>query len=208
MIAGQGRHHRAAAIAGAHDRAAHRIPHVHERQRPRSVGADAVDRSAARPQGREVVALLHRQGGLAQMGEDAAHVVGDRPHHEAVEQRHLPTAAGAGEDAAGRQELEIGHGGAEAFGPFRGLALGRGERFRHPPPGILDRAVERLARRSFQAILHIPNALRDRADESHDRESLNERLYHGSGFVHNGAHRRRAGAERSRRAFAKDAFGG
>ena len=89
----QRRHHRAAAIAGAHDRAAHRVPHIHEGQRPRGVGADALHRRAARPQGREIVAdaaaLLHRQRRLAQMGEDAAHIVGDRAHHEAVEQGDL-----------------------------------------------------------------------------------------------------------------------
>jgi hypothetical protein len=41
-------------------------------------------------QGREVVpdpaALLHGQRCLAQVGEDPAHIVGDRPHDEAVEQ--------------------------------------------------------------------------------------------------------------------------
>ena len=46
-----------------------------------------------RPQGREIVAdaaaLLHRQRRLAQMREDAAHVVGDRAHDKAVEQRDL-----------------------------------------------------------------------------------------------------------------------
>ena len=70
---------------------------------------------------REVVAdaaaLLHGQRRLAQMREDAAHVVGDRPHDEAVEQRHAALGAGAGDDAAGRQELEILEGGVEAAGP-------------------------------------------------------------------------------------------
>ena len=46
MVAAQGRHHRAAAIAGAHDRAAHRVPHIHKRQRPGGVGADPFDRRA------------------------------------------------------------------------------------------------------------------------------------------------------------------
>ena len=68
-------------------------------KRPGGVGADPFHIGAARPQRREIVAdpaaLLHRQRRLAQMREDAAHVVRDRPHHEAVEQRHLPLGAGA-----------------------------------------------------------------------------------------------------------------
>ncbi len=35
MVAGQRRHHRAAPVAGAHDRAAHRVPHIHEGDLPR-----------------------------------------------------------------------------------------------------------------------------------------------------------------------------
>ena len=54
------------------------------------VGADAHHRRALRPQGREIVpdaaALLHREGRLAQVLEDARHVVGDRAHDEAVEE--------------------------------------------------------------------------------------------------------------------------
>ena len=46
MVAAQRRHHRAAAITGAHDGAAHRVPHVHEGKRARGVGADALHRRA------------------------------------------------------------------------------------------------------------------------------------------------------------------
>ena len=149
MVAAQGRHHRAAPVARTHDRPAHRVPDIHEGERPRGVGAHPFDRRAARPQGREVVAdaaaLLHRQRGLAQMGEDPAHIVRDRPHHKAVEQRHRPAAARTGDDASCRQEFEIGHRRVKSLGPWRGVALGRGECRRHAPPGILDRLVERLA---------------------------------------------------------------
>ena len=64
VLAGERRHHRAAAITRAHDRAAHRVPHIHEGQRARGIRADAFDVGAARPEGREIVAdpaaLLHR----------------------------------------------------------------------------------------------------------------------------------------------------
>ena len=49
MIAGQGRHHRAAPRARAHDGAAHRVPHFHEGDRPRGIRAHARHRRAPRP---------------------------------------------------------------------------------------------------------------------------------------------------------------
>ena len=123
MVAAHRRHHRAAAIAGAHDGAAHRVPHIHEGQRPRGVRADALHRRALGPQGREVVAdaaaLLHRQRRLAQMAEDAGHVVRDRPHDEAVEEGDVAAGAGAGDDPARRQELEIGERRGKARRPMR-----------------------------------------------------------------------------------------
>ena len=149
VVAAQGRHHRAAAVAGAHDRAAHRVPHIHEGERPRGIGADALDRRTARPQGREIVAdaaaLLHRQRGFAQMRKDPAHVIGDDAHHKTVEEGHRAGAAGAGDDAARGQKFEIGQRRIEPLGAGRGVAFGRGERGRHPPPGILDRLVDHLA---------------------------------------------------------------
>src|SRR5262249_30757027 len=117
----------------------------------------------ARPQGREVVsdaaALLHRQSRLAQMGEDPAHVVWDRPHHKAIEQSYETTAARTGDDPPGREELEIGHCRVKSLGPKRGVALRGGERSRHAPPRILDRLVERLSGRSPEPVLHVPNLL-------------------------------------------------
>src|SRR5208283_72897 len=70
-----------------------------------------------------------------------------------------------------RQELEVGHSRVKALGPQRGVALGSGECGRHAPPAVLDRLVERFARWPFEPILHVPNLLRDRGDDSHDRRS-------------------------------------
>ncbi len=189
MVAAQGRHHRAAAVAGAHDRPAHRVPHVHEGERPRSVRAHALDRRTARPQGREIIAdaaaLLHRQRRFAQMRKDPAHVVRDGAHHKAVEQRDRAGAAGAGDDAARRQELEIGHRRVEPLGPRRGVAFGRGERRRHPPPGILDRLVDHLARGATSGDTSCPRsaAISSRREPWPRSSSLSAAVYHSSGFV-------------------------
>ncbi len=183
MLAGQGRHHRAAAIAGAHDGAAHRIPHIHEGERTRCVGADPFDNRPLRPQRREIIAdaaaLLHRQRGLAQMGEDPAHVVGDRPHHEAVEQGHLTPGAGAGDDPPGREKAEIAHRRVKPLGPALGVGFRRRDRLRDSPPGVLDRLVDRLARdrsvgRPPEPVFHVPDLLRDRGDGRHRRCFLSE----------------------------------
>ncbi len=171
MVAAQGRHHRAAAVAGAHDGAAHGIPDIHERERPRGVGADALDRRALGAQAGEIVAdaaaLLHGERRLAQMGEDAGHVVRDGAHDEAIEERDAARAAGAGDHPAGGQELEPGHGLVEALRPERLVRLGLGERIRHPPPGILDGLVHRVPVRPFEPVLHVPDLLRDRGDGCH-----------------------------------------
>ena len=171
MVDAHRRHHRAAAIAGAHDRAAHRVPHVHEAQRARGVGADAPHIGAARPQRREIVAdpaaLLHRQRRLAQMREDAAHVIRDRSHDEAVEQRYLPLGPGPGDDPPRRQKTEIVHRGVEPLGPTSRVLLGGGEGARDAAPGVLDRPVDRLAVRTPEPIFHIPDLLRDRRNRDH-----------------------------------------
>ena len=61
-----------------------------------------------------------------------ADVVRMRAHHEAVEERDGAPGAGAGEDAAGRQEGEIGHRLVEAPFPaarrFLGAAAARATR--------------------------------------------------------------------------------
>ena len=88
MVAAHGRHHGAAAIPGAHDRAAHRIPNVHEAERPRCIGADATHRRALGAERGEVVtdatAMLHRECGFLEALEDAVHVVRDISHDEAI----------------------------------------------------------------------------------------------------------------------------
>ena len=115
MIASHHRHHGAAPGAGAHDGPAHGIPDIHERQWPRRIGADALHQRAFRPQGGKVIAdaaaLLHGEGGFAQGFEDARHVIRYFAHDKAVEQGDVPPRAGAGQDAPGRQEMEIAHGG-------------------------------------------------------------------------------------------------
>src|SRR5665213_2539085 len=145
----------------------------------KGVGADALHQRALRPQGREIIAdpaaLLHRQRRLAQMREDAPHVVGDGAHHEAIEERHIARAAGAGDDPAGGQELEVVDRGVEALGPMRGIAFRGGEGGRDAAPGVLDRLVDRLAghiamRRRLEPILHVPDLLRDRGDADHSME--------------------------------------
>ena len=181
MVAAQRRHHRAAAIARAHDGAAHRVPHVHEGQRARGVGADPFDRRALGPQRREIVAdaaaLLHRQRRLAQMGEDAGHVVRNRAHDEAVEEGDVAPAAGPGKDASGRQKLEVSQRLGKAAGPKRRVALGCGQCRRDAAPAVLDGLVHNGAVRPAQAVLHVPDLLRNGGDNGHgcpsrDRECL------------------------------------
>ncbi len=173
MVAAQRPHHGAAAVAGAHDGSAHRVPHIHEGERPRGVGADALHRRALGPQRREVVtdaaALLHGQRGFAQMGEDPGHVVRHGAHDEAVEERDAAPAAGAGDDAPGGQEAEAFERLAEARGPLRAhrVLLRLGKSRRDALPGILDRLVERLAVRPLEPVFHVPDLLRDRGDARH-----------------------------------------
>src|SRR5947207_15251383 len=137
------------------------------------------------------------------MGEDAAHIVGDLAHHEAVEQGHLPPRPGAGDDAAGRQEAEIAHRRVEAIGPQLRLFFGRRGGRGDPPPGVLDRLVDRLARdrsvcRALQPVFHVPDLLRDRGDDGHFALSLTQSgdvsVYHSSAArLHLQAFCRRAG---------------
>ena len=87
-----------------------RIPDVHEAERTRGIGGHSLHLGATRADRREVIAdpaaLLHRQRGLLQHVEDAAHRIGDRAHHEAVEQRDGTPGARPRRDPPGRQILE------------------------------------------------------------------------------------------------------
>ena len=106
------------------------------------------------------------------MGEDAAHVVRDRPHDKAVEQRHLAPGTGAGDDPPGRQKAKVAHRRVEPLGPALGIFLRHCKRPRDAPPGVLDRLVNGLAGdrpigRPPEPVFHVPDLLRDRGDGSH-----------------------------------------
>ena len=58
----------------------------------------------------------------------------DRAHDEAVEQRDGAAGAGAGDHPSGRQELEALQRLVEPAGPGLGIALGRRQGARDPPP--------------------------------------------------------------------------
>ena len=153
MVAAQRRHHGAAPRARRHDGAAHGVPHVHEADGARGVRADALHQRALGAQGGEVVAdaaaLLHGERGFLDVVEDGAEVVLDAAHHEAVEERDGAARAGAGKDAAGRQEGEVGHRLGEAASPSAPLARfgsAAAAALRHPRPGVGD-ACGRRARR-------------------------------------------------------------
>src|SRR3546814_4605055 len=78
----------------------------------------------------EAAALLRGQRRFVQELEDPLHGVRDRPHHEAVEQRHRAPGTGTGQDPPGRQEAVTLHRVEEAPGPMcariRRLGLGQG----------------------------------------------------------------------------------
>ncbi len=178
VIAAHGRHHRAAARAGGHDGAAHRVPDIHEGERAGRVGGDAADGGAFRPQRGEIVAdaaaLLHRERRFAQMREDAAEIVRDGAHHEAVEQRDASLGAGAGENPAGGLEAEILQRLVEGALPAGRLGLRLRQRAGDPAPAILDRAIERSAVAGLEAVFRVPNLARDGG----------ERVSHAGGRCH------------------------
>ena len=173
VVAAQRRHHGAAPAARRHDGAAHGVPHLHEADRAGGVGADRNDARTFGAQRREVVpdpaALLHGQRGILHALEDGAQVVVDLAEHEAVEQGDVAACAGAGEDAAGRQEAEIGDGGVEALGPLLARLLaalldGRCSA-RHAPDGVVQRRIDGAAVRALQAVFQIPDFPGNRGEE-------------------------------------------
>ena len=165
VVAAHGRHHRAAARAGGHDGAAHRVPDVHEAERARGIGGHTVHRRAARADGGEVVAdaatLLHGEGRFLERFEDAGHAVGDGAHDEAVEERDRTASAGAGGDPAGGEEAEILERGEKARLPGGGVLFGCGECAGDAAPGVFDRAVEGRAGGVLEAVLHVPDLFGD-----------------------------------------------
>ena len=170
MVAAHRRHHRPPAGTRAHDRAAHRVPHIHEGYRPAGLGRDAAHLRPTRTDGGEILpdaaALLHGQRRLAHPVEDAVETVGKGAHDETVEKRHVAIRACTGEDSPGRQKAEILQRSIEPLLPGAAVGLGRGERARNPPPGVLDGAVDRRAVQRLEAILHVPDGLGDRGSET------------------------------------------
>ena len=168
MVAAQRRHHGAAPGAGRHDGAAHGVPHVHEADRARGIGADALHQRALGAERGEVVAdaaaLLHGERGFLDVLEDGAEVVLDAAHHEAVEERDGAARAGAGQDAAGGQEGEVGHRLGEAPWPSaRARAWARPRPPPSPPAPRCRRCVRSSgdAVRRLEAVFHVPDLLGD-----------------------------------------------
>jgi hypothetical protein len=65
--------------------------------------------------------MLQRHRGLFQMVENADHIVWNRAHHEAIEQRDVTIGPGSGQNPPGGQKLEIRHRFIEARLPYRGV---------------------------------------------------------------------------------------
>ncbi len=163
VVAGESRHHRAAARAGAHDGAAHGVPHLHERHRAGGIRTHAVHFRTTRPQGGKIVAdaaaLLQRQRRFAQVREDPVHGIRNGAHHEAVEERHVPLGASAGENSACWEKAVSGHCTGEVERPFPtpigGFGGGRGHR--HAGERIFRLAIDGRAVGRFQPVFHVPD---------------------------------------------------
>ena len=74
------------------------------------------------------------------------------------------SAAGAGQDAAGRQEPEILQRLVERLLPSAGSVSDGREGTRDAAPAILDREIDRRAVGGLQAVFGIPDLPRDRCD--------------------------------------------
>jgi hypothetical protein len=103
---------------------------VQERHRTGRDPAGSIGSRTSRTQGREIdadsAALLHRQRRLVQ-----------RPHDEAVEQRHPARGSGAREDPSARQEAEVIERLPKAPRPQVAiLRLGLGESAVFPTPPL------------------------------------------------------------------------
>ena len=111
----------------------------------------------------DAAALLHGQRGLLHVLEDGAEVVLDAAHHEAIEERDGAAGAGAGQDAAGGQEGEVGHRFSEAAGPSfpRTFLFYVCCRPRDALPGVGNRVVERNAVLALETILRLPDLFGD-----------------------------------------------
>ena len=166
MVASQRRHHRAAPGTRGHDRAAHGVPHIHERHGARGIRADALHLGALGAQCREVMSdpatLLHGEGGFLQAVEDARHVIGNRAHDKAVEQRHRAAGTGTGEHPSCRQETEVLENAKEAVAPQRALVWPFGQRHGTGDacPRIRNGLVARGDAGALEPVLQIPDLSR------------------------------------------------
>ena len=164
VVAGKGRHHRAAPGARRHDGGAHLVPHIHEAERPRRIGANPQDRRAPGPQGGEIkphpAALLQGHGGLAQIFENSRKIIRDGAHDKTVKQGHFARGSGASQNAPRRQKAKIvqrfAEPGLPMFARCRLFRLGQGAG--HPVPGVLDGVVQQRAVRRLVAVFHVPDA--------------------------------------------------
>ena len=115
-----------------------------------------MDRRALRPQGRKVIAdaaaLLQRQRRLAELREDAGHIVGHGAHNETIEEGDVAIAARTRLDAPGGQESEILERFVKPLGPglnghlAAAAALRLGQGLCDAAPAILDRILKGRAR--------------------------------------------------------------
>ena len=171
VIAAHGSHHCTAPGACRHHGPAHGIPDVHEGQRTAGIRRNTLHLCSLGPDRAEVVAdpaaLLHGQGGLLQVGEDALHRVGDRAHREAVRERHVAASPSPRDDPSGRAEVALLHDVVEPLGVgLRGL-LTRSQRVGDAPPRIADGLIDRRAVVVLHAVLLVPDELRDGWERRH-----------------------------------------
>ena len=175
MVTAHCGHHRTAPRSGAHDGAAHRIPDIHERQRPRGIGRHAGHKRTFGPQRAKVIpnaaALLHGQRRFFEHIKYAAHTVGDGAHNKTVEKRDFSRGSSAGRDPAGWQEFEIFQSVIELFFPLLGIFFNPREIGCNAPPAVFDRGINRGAIGFFQAIFHIPDLFGNRGSKARHRGS-------------------------------------
>ncbi len=155
------RHLRAAALAGAHDRAAGGIEDLHEADRAGGLRLDAANVITARADGREIkadaAALFLGQGRFRDGAEDALHRVLNRAHHVAVEHGHfLATGAGIGQDAAGRQEFVALQDGIKLVFPEAVVALRHGDGVGDAPPRVLNCLINGRTVFVLVTVFHVP----------------------------------------------------
>ena len=170
VITAQCGHHRATARSRAHNGAAHTVPDIHERERPRCICSHALDQSAFGADRAKIIpdpsALLHGQRGFLEHIKNTTHIIGHRAHHKAIEQRDFALRPGASGNPPGGQKFKIFQSGVEFFFPNTGLGLNAGQILGNAPPALFDARIDRFIIRRFQPIFHIPNLFGNRCRKS------------------------------------------